>query len=121
VWSNNDYMIRQQDVETGKFVLEHKLGWAVNATATSPDKMIRAAVGDAREVVLMDASRGGIIKSLTGHHHWSFAVDWRNDGYTFITGNQDMSARYLPPPPPRLSKPLQLPLLGCSNLTRGVS
>jgi len=94
VWSNNDFKIRQQDVETGKFVVEHTLGWAVNATATSPDKMIRAAVGDAREVVLMDASRGGIIKALTGHHHWSFAVDWRNDGYTFITGNQDMSARY---------------------------
>lgn len=93
IWSNNDQMIRHQDVETGKFVCEHELPWAVNATATSPDRMIRAAVGDGREVVLMDASRGTVIKALSGHHHWSFAVGWRNDGYTFITGNQDMSAR----------------------------
>ena len=93
IWANNDSKIRQQDVETGQFVRIHDLKWPVNATSTSPDGRIRAAVGDAKEVVLMDASRGEIIKELRGHNHWSFAVDWRNDGYTFVTGNQDMSAR----------------------------
>lgn len=94
VWANNDAKIRQQDVETGQFVRTHELKWPINATATSPDGRIRAAVGDAKEVVLMDAARGDVIKELWGHNHWSFAVDWRNDGYTFVTGNQDMSARY---------------------------
>ena len=94
IWANNDAKIRQQDVETGQFVRTHELKWPINATATSPDGRIRAAVGDAKEVVLMDASRGDVIKELWGHNHWSFAVDWRNDGYTFVTGNQDMSARY---------------------------
>jgi WD40 repeat protein len=99
IWANNDSAIRQQDVETGTFVQTHSLGWPVNATSTSPDGRIRAAVGDAKEVVLMDAQRGEVIKTLWGHNHWSFAVDWRNDGYTFVTGNQDMSARYNPPGP----------------------
>jgi WD40 repeat protein len=94
VWANNDAKIRQQDVETGQFVTTHELDWPINATSTSPDGRIRAAVGDAKEVILMDASRGEVIKELWGHNHWSFAVDWRNDGYTFVTGNQDMSARY---------------------------
>ena len=94
VWANNDAKIRQQDVETGQFIRVHDLSWPINATATSPDGRIRAAVGDAKEVILMDAIRGDIIKELWGHNHWSFAVTWRNDGYTFVTGNQDMSARY---------------------------
>jgi len=94
VWANNDCKIRQQDVETGQFVGIHELNWPINATCTSPDGRIRAAVGDAKEVVLMDANRREVIKELWGHNHWSFAVDWRNDGYTFVTGNQDMSARY---------------------------
>jgi WD40 repeat protein len=95
IWANNDAKIRQQDIETGQFVRIHTLKWPINATSTSPDGRIRAAVGDAKEVVLMDASRGEVIKELRGHNHWSFAVDWKNDGYTFVTGNQDMSARYL--------------------------
>lgn len=94
IWANNDFKIRQQDVESGKFVRVHSLKWPINATATSPDGRIRAAVGDAKEVVLMDATRGEVLAELWGHNHWSFAVDWRNDGYTFVTGNQDMSARY---------------------------
>jgi len=94
IWANNDWKIREQNVETGQFVRVHNLKWPINATATSPDGRIRAAVGDAKEVVLMDAQRGDIIKELHGHNHWSFAVDWKNDGYTFVTGNQDMSARY---------------------------
>lgn len=93
IWANNDHKIRQQDVETGQFVRTHELEWPVNATCTSPDGRIRVAVGDAKEVVLMDAARGDIITKLWGHNHWSFAVDWRCDGYTFVTGNQDMSAR----------------------------
>lgn len=102
VWANNDAMIRQQDVETGQFVRVHALDWPINATSTSPDGRIRAAVGDAKEVVLMDANRGEVIKTLWGHNHWSFAVDWKNDGYTFVTGNQDMSARYPQPDPQTL-------------------
>jgi WD40 repeat protein len=94
IWANNDHKIREQDVETGQFVRIHGLKWPINATATSPDGRIRAAVGDSKEVVLMDAVRGDIIKELWGHNHWSFAVDWRNDGHTFVTGNQDMSAKY---------------------------
>ena len=96
IWANNDHNIRQQDVETGQFVRQHTLAWPVNATSTSPDGRIRAAVGDSKEVVLMDSARGDIITKLWGHNHWSFAVDWKNDGYTFVTGNQDMSARYFP-------------------------
>ena len=98
IWANNDCKIRQQDVETGQFIRIHDLNWAINATSTSPDGRIRAAVGDAKEVVLMDALRGEVIKELRGHNHWSFAVDWRNDGYTFVTGNQDMSAKYVSSP-----------------------
>jgi WD40 repeat protein len=93
IWANNDAKIRQQDVETGQFIRTHDLAWPINATSTSPDGMMRAAVGDAKEVILMDAARGDIITKLWGHNHWSFAVDWRNDGHTFVTGNQDMSAR----------------------------
>ena len=94
VWANNDAMVRQQDVETGQFVRCDQLKWPVNATSTSPDGRIRAVVGDAKEVVVMDAIRGDVIKTLWGHNHWSFAVDWKNDGFTFVTGNQDMSAKY---------------------------
>jgi len=94
IWANNDCIIRQMDVESGKVFKTDELNWPVNATTTSPDGRIRVAVGDAREVVLMDSSRGDIIKELWGHSHWSFAVDWKNDGYTFVTGNQDMTARY---------------------------
>jgi WD40 repeat protein len=104
IWANNDSKIRHQDVETGQFVRTHNLKWPVNATCTSPDGRIRAAVGDAKEVVVMDASRGDIIKSLWGHNHWSFAVDWKNDGYTFVTGNQDMSAKYSPFVEPELTR-----------------
>jgi superkiller protein 8 len=72
---------------------EHELNWPINATATSPCGKMRAAVGDAKEVVIMDAVRGDVIQELQGHNHWSFAVDWRCDGYTFVTGNQDMTAK----------------------------
>jgi WD40 repeat protein len=94
IWSNNDSKIRQQDVETGTVLRIHELPWPVNATATSPDGRMRAVVGDTKQVVLMDAARGDVIKELWGHNHWSFTVDWRNDGYTFVTGNQDMTAKY---------------------------
>lgn len=103
VWANNDASIRLQDVETGQFIRCHGLDWPVNATSTSPDGRIRAAVGDAKEVVLLDANRGDIIQTLWGHNHWSFAVDWKSDGYTFVTGNQDMSAKYPPSMPSTLT------------------
>ncbi|KAK9456388.1 WD40-repeat-containing domain protein [Dipodascopsis uninucleata] len=93
VFSCNDCMVRTLDLTTNRIISAHKYPLAINCTATSPDSKIRLVVGDTPETVVVDASSGKLISTLTGHRDYSFACAWSNDGYTFATGNQDMTCR----------------------------
>jgi len=93
VFCSNDSMIRVLDCYRNQFVSELQFDWAVNCSATSPDARLRVVVGDAREVIIVDADKGDKLHSLNGHIDYGFACAWSDDGYTIATGNQDLMVR----------------------------
>ena len=92
-FSSNDNAVRLLDVNTNKFVAEHKFEHAINCSAISPDQRLRVLVGDAQNVLICNADTGAILQELDGHRDFGFACDWADDGWTVATGNQDMQVK----------------------------
>lgn len=92
-FSSNDNGVRLLDVNTNKFIAEHKYDHAINCSAISPDQRLRVLVGDAQNVMICNADTGEILQELDGHRDFGFACDWADDGWTVATGNQDMQVK----------------------------
>ncbi|KAE8444601.1 hypothetical protein EG329_014432 [Mollisiaceae sp. DMI_Dod_QoI] len=92
-FASNDMGMRILDVNTNKFIAEHKYEHAINCTAISPDQRLRVMVGDTRQVMICNSETGEVLQSLGGHRDYGFACDWADDGWTVATGNQDMQVK----------------------------
>lgn len=92
-FASNDTSVRILDINTDKFIAEHKYDHAINCTALSPDSRLRVLVGDSRSVLICNADTGEPLQELEGHRDFGFACDWADDGWTVATGNQDMQVR----------------------------
>jgi WD40 repeat protein len=92
-FSSNDNGLRLLDVNTNKFVAEHKYDHAINCSAISPDQRLRVHVGDCQSVMICNADTGEVLQELEGHQDYGFACDWADDGWTVATGNQDMQVK----------------------------
>ena len=92
-FASNDMGLRTLDVNTNKFIAEHKYEHAINCSAMSPDRRLRVLVGDHKNVMICNADTGEILQSLNGHRDFGFACDWADDGWTVATGNQDMQIK----------------------------
>lgn len=92
-FASNDMGMRILDVNTNKFIAEHKYDHAINCTAISPDQRLRVLVGDTRDVMICNAETGEVLHRLEGHRDFGFACDWADDGWTVATGNQDMQIK----------------------------
>ncbi|CAG8982641.1 hypothetical protein HYALB_00006036 [Hymenoscyphus albidus] len=92
-FSSNDCGFRLLDVNTNKFISEHKYDEALNCSAISPDQRLRVCVGDTTDVLITHADTGEILQRLRGHRDYGFACDWADDGWTVATGNQDMQVK----------------------------
>lgn len=91
--ASNDHGFRLLDLETQKFTQETMYPFALNCTALSPDRRLRAVVGDDFNVFITNADTGEIQRELTGHRDYGFACDWSDDGWTVATGFQDMAVK----------------------------
>lgn len=89
-FASNDKGLRILDINTNRFIAEHKYEYAVNCTAISPDQRLRVLTGDTEKVVICNAETGEVLHELEGHSDYGFACDWADDGWTVATGNQDM-------------------------------
>ncbi len=89
-FASNDSGLRILDINSNKFIAEHRYDHAINCTAVSPDQRLRVLVGDTRQVMICNAETGEVLQSLEGHRDYGFACDWADDGCTVATGNQDM-------------------------------
>jgi WD40 repeat protein len=85
--------MRILDINTNKFIAEHKYDYAINCSAISPDQRLRVLVGDTRQVMICNSETGEILQNLEGHRDYGFACDWADDGWTVATGNQDMQVK----------------------------
>ncbi|TVY83550.1 putative WD repeat-containing protein [Lachnellula suecica] len=92
-FASNDMGFRILDVNTNKFIAEHKYDHAINCSAISPDQRLRVLVGDTRQVMICHSDTGEVLQSLEGHRDFGFACDWADDGWTVATGNQDMQIK----------------------------
>ncbi|KAF4619019.1 hypothetical protein G7Y89_g14828 [Cudoniella acicularis] len=93
-FSSNDRGIRILDVNTNKFIAEHRYDdFAINCSAVSPDQRLRVLVGDTYDVMICNSETGEILQTLDGHRDFGFACDWADDGWTVATGNQDMQVK----------------------------
>lgn len=88
-FSSNDNAFRILDINTNKFIAEHKYDYPINCSSISPDQRLRVVVGDTKSVMICNAETGEILQELDGHRDYGFACDWADDGYTVATGNQD--------------------------------
>lgn len=93
VFSSNDHKLRILDCYRNTLISEQPFDWAINCSATSPDGRLRAIVGDQKDVIIVDADSGNILRTLSGHQDYGFACAWSDDGYTIATGNQDKTVR----------------------------
>jgi len=92
-FASNDWGLRTLDINTNRFISEHKYDHAINCTAISPDQRLRVLVGDDCKVKICNAETGEILQDLEGHRDYGFACDWADDGWTVATGNQDMQVK----------------------------
>lgn len=92
-FASNDQGVRILDINTNKFIAEHKYDHAINCTAISPDQRLRVLVGDDKNVKICNAETGEILQDLEGHRDFGFACDWADDGWAVATGNQDMQVK----------------------------
>jgi WD40 repeat protein len=92
-FSSNDNSLRILDINTNKFIADHKYEHPINCSAISPDQRLRVIVGDALNVMICNSETGEILQELDGHRDFGFACDWADDGWTVATGNQDMQIK----------------------------
>lgn len=93
VFSSNDNKLRILDCYRNSFIGEQNFDWPINCSATSPDGRLRVVVGDHKDVMIVDADSGNILRTLEGHHDYGFSCAWSDDGYSIATGNQDKTVR----------------------------
>lgn len=91
--ASNDDFLRLYDFATDVFVARRRYPVAMNCTALSPDKTMRALVGDSDKILITDDNTGKIQFQLSGHRDYGFACAWSDDGYTLATGSQDMAIK----------------------------
>ena len=91
--ASNDHGLRLLDLETQKFTQQTIYPFALNYTAVSPDRRLRAIVGDDFNVFITNADTGEVQRELSGHRDYGFACDWSDDGWTVATGFQDMAVK----------------------------
>ena len=92
-FSSNDTGFRVLDINTNKFIQEHKYDYAMNCSAISPDQRLRVCVGDTKDVMICNSDTGELLQRLEGHRDYGFACDWADDGWTVATGNQDLQVK----------------------------
>ena len=92
-FSSNDTGFRVLDINTNKFIQEHRYDYAMNCSAISPDQRLRVCVGDTKDVMICNSDTGEVLQRLEGHQDYGFACDWADDGWTVATGNQDMQVK----------------------------
>ncbi|CEJ81688.1 hypothetical protein VHEMI01804 [[Torrubiella] hemipterigena] len=91
--ASNDDFLRLYDFATDTFVAKRRYPVAMNCTALSPNKTMRALVGDSDKILITDDNTGKIQFQLSGHRDYGFACAWSDDGYTLATGSQDMAIK----------------------------
>ncbi|KJZ76569.1 hypothetical protein HIM_03905 [Hirsutella minnesotensis 3608] len=91
--ASNDRGFRVMDIETEVFTSQTTYDFAMNSSALSPDRRLRALVGDDPLVLIVDADTGETLRRLNGHHDYGFSCDWSDDGWTVATGFQDKSVK----------------------------
>lgn len=89
IFASNDFGLRVLDCTTEKFVSENRYGFALNCTALSSDGRLRVAVGDTKNVMILNAETGAVLQELDGHEDFGFACAWADNGWHVATGNQD--------------------------------
>ena len=98
-FSSNDNAVRVLDIETEKWISQEKFDFAINCTATSPDKRLRAVVGDNLQLLITAAestlpdNKPEVFYNLSGHRDYGFAVDWADDGWTIASAFQDKTVK----------------------------
>ncbi|KAK3996331.1 WD40-repeat-containing domain protein [Cladorrhinum sp. PSN332] len=99
VFASNDKAVRVLDIETEKWLSEDEFEFPVNCTAISPDKRLRAVVGDNKNLLItaaestLEGNKPEIFYDLKGHRDFGFAVDWADDGWTIASAFQDRTIR----------------------------
>ncbi|KAK4230932.1 WD40-repeat-containing domain protein [Podospora fimiseda] len=99
VFASNDKAVRVLDIETEKWLSEDIFTFPVNCTALSPDKRLRAVVGDNKNMLItaaessLEGNKPEIFYELKGHRDFGFAVDWADDGWTIASAFQDKTIR----------------------------
>ncbi|KAI9730184.1 MAG: hypothetical protein M1818_008278 [Claussenomyces sp. TS43310] len=88
-FSSNDNGLRILDCATEKFISSQQFDYAINCTAVSPDYRLRVAVGDSRDVLILNSDTGEVLQALDGHEDYGFACAWADNGWHVATGNQD--------------------------------
>ena len=91
--SGNDQWFKLLDLQSEQFVLDHYYPFPINCSSMSPDRRLRALVGDLKSVVITNAETGCVELTLEGHADYGFACDWSPDGRTLATGFQDKSVK----------------------------
>lgn len=88
-FSSNDNGLRILDCTTETFISNQQFEYAINCTAISPDSRLRVAVGDSRDVLILNSDTGEVLQELDGHEDFGFACAWADNGWHVATGNQD--------------------------------
>jgi WD40 repeat protein len=91
--SSNDNSMRLLDLPTLRITDTHSYDFPLNSSALSTDGRLRLLVGDSCNTLIVSAQSGRVEKELVGHSDYGFCAAWGNDGYSFVTGNQDMTVR----------------------------
>ena len=90
--SNTDHL-GILDCSINKIVGQHKMPWAPNATAMSPNLRMRLVVGDDPGPLVLDADTGRVITALPPHTQLGLSCAWAPDGIHLATGSQDKSVQ----------------------------
>lgn len=91
--SGNDQWFKVLDLQTEQFLCDTFYHFPINCSAVSPDRRLRALVGDISSVLITNADTGATEVSLEGHGDYGFACAWSPDGRTVATGFQDKSVK----------------------------
>ncbi|CCC10190.1 unnamed protein product [Sordaria macrospora k-hell] len=98
-FASNDAVFRVMDITTEKWLSHEVYDFPLNCTAVSPDRRLRVAVGDHKNVFITttESTLGGgkpqVLQELSGHRDHGFSCAWADDGWTVATGFQDKAIK----------------------------
>lgn len=98
-FASNDAVFRVLDINTQKWLSHEVYDFPLNCTAVSPDRRLRVAVGDHKNVFITttESTLGGgkpqVLQELSGHRDHGFSCAWADDGWTVATGFQDKAIK----------------------------